>query len=222
MVISSAPQLQPGHARKIAPEAPSLTETIGYWLAFVLILVLSPSIGAASRLQSCETIGLGGFLLDDPAISCYQPNFIILQGFGRDIGAVYLILPILLGLVCMLPALPTPSSMETDYALLFSVREALSRLTQALPAFIPSFLTEDYRKRPPPPPNGATKWHPPLGWELVTLFRKGFVCLFARRCGGTPQDFASNGICTSPPVLSTLTTPLPPTHHFAQPPHGRC
>lgn len=62
----------------MAPEAPSLTETIGYWLAFLLIFVLSPSIGAAWRLQSCGTIGLGGFLLDDPAISCYQPNFIIL------------------------------------------------------------------------------------------------------------------------------------------------
>lgn len=98
---------------------------------------------------------------------------------------MYLVLPILLGLVCMLPALPTPSSMETDYALLFSVREGLSRVTQALPAFIPSFLTEDYRKRSPPP-SGATQWHPPLGWELVTLFRKGFVCLRGRaaQCSG--------------------------------------
>ena len=162
MVISSALQLQPGQARKVAPEAPSLTETIGYWLAFLLIFVLSPSIGAALRLQSCETIGLGGVLSDDPTISCYQPNFIIVQGFLRDIGAVYLTLPILLGLVCMLPALPTPSSMETDYALLFSVCEGLSRVTQALPAFIPSFLTEDYRKRSPPPPSGATEWHPLL------------------------------------------------------------
>lgn len=123
----------------MAPEAPSLTETIGYWLAFCSFLCCHPR---SARLGACSLVKPSGwvaFILDDPTISCYQPNFILVQGILRDIGAVYLILPILLGLVCMLPALPTPSSMETYYALLFSVREGLSRVTQALPAFIPSF-----------------------------------------------------------------------------------
>lgn len=170
------------------------SNAFGYWLAFLTVTVLSPSIGTAARLQSCESVSNGGYLIDDPAVSCCNPKFITLKDLAFAIGTAYLVLPLVLGFLSMLPVLQSPSSIDSDLPpAIFTLQLAAARLTQALPAYIPGFLTEAYKKRraavvsasaaralplqaPPVPPSG---WHPPHAWELISLFRKGLLMAVA-------------------------------------------
>lgn len=165
----------------------SLGNALGYWLAFLLVNALSPSIGAVSRLQDCAKVSTGGYLLDDPSVSCHSPYFLKLQTFARDIGAAYLVLPLALGLVCMIPALEMPRSVDASSSLLLSLHMGLSKFTQFVPLYIPSFLKEGYAQRK----RGAERrWHPPLGWELITLFRKGLLMAVASGFTGLGMPLA--------------------------------
>lgn len=76
---------------------------LSYWLVFVLYATLSPAIGAMARLQSCAADKDGGFLADDPTVSCAEPAFQRLQRTAAAFGFLYLFVPLVLGVFLALP-----------------------------------------------------------------------------------------------------------------------
>ena len=147
-------------------------DNLSYYSVLIFYATLSPSIAAMARLQSCATQASGGYLLDDPAISCYDPAFQQLQQRARVFGAFYLILPLFIGLSLSLPFSPkVVEKWLSPMEFLYEAYKVPAEYVEAAYWKKHSFVGRLRRAK--------FLLHLPLGWEAFALFRKGLLMAVA-------------------------------------------
>jgi hypothetical protein len=141
------------------PDHATINSIASYSGWFATLLILPASISALARAQNCKGVLEGGYLIDYPEISCYDPDYIVVQRVALGMGYFYLVLPLILFVLLAIAG---------SYAARKEKRQAVgaaplprSRWKEfILQEF--SFLYEGYRTD-----KGA-----PYGWECIVMVRK--------------------------------------------------
>ena len=140
---SLSPSLLPSSP---SPPSPSKIDLI-YMLMLVEFIVVPVSVSALARAQDCAAASVGGYLLDEPKTSCYDPAFVVYQRLGFAVAWVYI--GVLLGTVLLL-------------------RGCCDRRRDCRPSLLRHtllrFLTENYKQ-------GFTE----RTWEAMAMIRKSLL-----------------------------------------------
>jgi hypothetical protein len=120
----------------------------------VLFIVVPMSVSGLARAQNCADVTVGGYLLDDPRVSCYSPNFRVYQQAGKAMAWVYI--AVLFGVVQWLRG-------NLDFACCEARCGGLRPSAWKDSYFL--FLTEAFK------PEGFT----PRTWEAMAMIRKALL-----------------------------------------------
>ena len=128
-----------------------------------------------ARLQACAPPKLGGYLYDDPSVSCFNAGFVdSLQRPARIFGFVFLAMPLVLGVALALPW-PEPFIKRQPFTFLLEGFRAPAGRDER------DFDARAFLRRLA---EGKLQ-HLPYGWESWSLFRKGLLTAVATGFLGT-------------------------------------
>jgi hypothetical protein len=78
------------------PTRKSAIEDASFYTSLAVFAALPPSIAALARAQNCAPTSRGFFLMDNPEVSCADPEFISLQRIAFVFGIIYLLIPLVI------------------------------------------------------------------------------------------------------------------------------